>query len=587
MVSQNLAPDPYLDCFGDEVYLEWTRYNNSLAKFISELHLLLNIIIDIEKSSTSMLHLMTHSHSQHYHYDRHDVSNLDKVDSPMYHYKSDPPHSMFPKEKDCREDLDEDGTICGEDFLIVDGPPIYADMRYDPELTFPDNIVWHLFDDILAEENSHHPGSKINSGENPSIDPTSEGDGDIINSRRQLDYTPAGLVDSGLLETNVSVAKDISSNTIVRNLINELIHGTDQDGNTLIYNVDFYIPNSDSKKPLVLKNIENTSNITKSDEVMVVSMDYFLSTINIGEYSSDVSTPISIPGKLVSEIIDCLINETVDVVDLDGDGLIYGKDFIIIGDNVPLKLKSKYPAVMPDIILTWNTYLQYSLVEFNGQRLGIDYIEILYREYIENKDLDDNGLIYGVDFIFDPNHPNLPPDTFKYLPKLTSPKSLMKSWNWYILNLSSTPDVPVDQNLDELSVKFATEYTSGVDVDGDGLIYGHNFVISDYDDSKTDCIWRLESSMNLIRDTEVYKDIARRYLPKAVTTEFTIQEWNRYWGINEGDPGYKTEFSCSQCLNIERQIGTSSIINGVAVLTPFKFQKFAILMSWSDISAGF
>lgn len=553
MPSKNLAPDPYLDCYGDEVYQEWMKYNNAFARFTNELYNLLQIILEMEERAIAMRKLAIHKHSQHYHPEEHIVDKLEGVTSPRYHYRSDPPHTVFPKEKDCWEDLDQDGTICSRDFLIVDGPPLHREMRYDSEVDIPSDISWHLFDEVLAEEeDACHP-------ENPES------------------------VDSGLLETNVTKDRDTTTPTIVRNLINEIVHGIDQDDNSLVYNLDFYISDDDPDKPALLTNIENTSSLIRDRNAEEMTMSSYLSTIGEGEYSSDITEELTIPGVLESTIIENLVNEAVYYTDQDGDGLVYARDFIIVGDDTPVELMSKYPALVPDIFLTWNTYLQYALDEFEGNMTGLDYIKLLLQEYEQQIDLDGNGLIYGIDFILDPDHPNLPDDTFTFLPELTSPENLIQSWNWYIQSLSTNPTDPGEYMVDELCVKMAAECKTGEDVDENGIIYCHDCILSDYDTSKCSSLSYLEETLNLERDTEVYKDIIQKYLPKATKAEFTVEEWNEYWGLEDGDDGYKSELACTQCLNIEKQTGTTAVVNGEEVTTDFKFQKFVVVMSWADI----
>ncbi len=733
VLCENLAPSPHLECFADDLYVEWVRYNSKLSTFVNLLNDLLVVILEIEAVVEQLRQLLVHKHTRHYHPDLHEVDVFGNGYAPGYHYKSDPPHTCFFREKDSSEDIDGNNKICGYDFLIADGPKSAKMMRYDTYLDIPNNIEWLFYDKVMKNEVfDYHPGGNqpidaravigrrdltgttdgqeilmimsgytINfvneffgkrtyidnlgwvpivasgtggagvrwdsselrkdngvteisnitfvdgvgyyttggtgsSGSSDSIGVnnintilntniafidnvgyyktdmvdslTGETSGititsliesvefpspnipiNIITTSDLVTYYPGTLNygislnssggDSGLMETNIPYEKDISDFKITMNLIKEIISVEDKDSNGLIYNVDFYIPDVDKDKPLLITEIEKSSNLIPSKKAKEVSMQHFLSTLGLGKYKQDLIDTIILPGKFLNMMIKDLIDEVLTGKDVDNDGLVYGRDFIIMGDDTPVPLLSKYPLLMPDILMTWDAYLCYALDKFNGQLNGVDYLNLLKQEYDNNIDLDGNGLIYGYDFRFNPDHPGNPENTFDILPQINV-SGIYKSWKAYIFEL---PNIPMEINgymMEELSVKLSSEHHYTEDVDNNGLIYGQHFIISDYDQYKSDCLWQLETTMNLVRDPEVYNYLSTKYLPRGVREEYTIAEWNQYWELTGGTGGtgncdYKESLNINQCICIERK---SSNLNAHEFM-----HKFVLIMTWADL----
>ena len=187
MPSENLAPDPYLDCYADELYQEWKRYNIDLANMVIGLQSLLSVILEIETLSKQIQLLTVHKHSRHWHPDKHKVDDIGPTINPRFYPKEEPPSSKFPIEKDYKEDQDGNGQRCGKDFLYTDGPPIIKEMRYDMYYKIPDNVQWESFDDHnIKLENDQHI-----------------------------------VADSGLKQTNVGGIVDKSNKKINQDLIKE------------------------------------------------------------------------------------------------------------------------------------------------------------------------------------------------------------------------------------------------------------------------------------------------------------------------------------------------------------------------------
>jgi hypothetical protein len=359
----------------------------------------------------------------------------------------------------------------------------------------------------------------------------------------------------------------------------------------LIYNIDFYIPDDDEDKPKLISTIEQTSNLVPSKKAKEVSMQHFLSTLGLGKYKQDITDVKNPPGKILSRMIMDLIEEVLTGEDVDDDGLVYGRDFIILGDDTPAPLMSKYPILMPDIMMTWDAYLAYGIDKFDGRLTGTDYLNLLRQEYDNKTDLDGDGLIYGYDFRFNPDHPGNPENTFDILPQ-TNVTGDYKSWKNYI---SGLPTVPMEVNgymMEELSVKLSSEQHLGKDVDGNGLIYGQHFIISDYDIYKSDCLWRLETTLNLVKDPEVYNYFSTNYLPRGIKEEYTIEEWNEYWGLtggtggtggSGGDDDYKDSLSINQCISIERKRMYNESLNTSSIIKKDFIHKFVLLTTWADL----
>ena len=99
-----------------------------------------------------------------------------------------------------------------------------------------------------------------------------------------------------------------------------------------------------------------------------------------------------------------------------------------------------------------------------GRNDGVPRASLLVNEFYGWEDLDRNGLIYGRDFVIDPDCPDMPP----MLDSLPPPDGVPQiSWASYLTQM-------VDR---DRAMTLIHEFHTGSDIDGDGQVYGKDFVI--------------------------------------------------------------------------------------------------------------
>lgn len=241
-----------------------------------------------------------------------------------------------------------------------------------------------------------------------------------------------------------------------------------------------------------------------------------------GSHKHDlVNTP---PGGLSTNCrifnpIDYLIMEAYSIEDMDNNGKIYGKDFII-----DPKDPNKPPSLISaeeNLRMYYNTSLPYEdCVERFGTLLGQgevisfnDYLkemhweqrpcaESLEGQLVQQLMLGQNSCgqseVYGHTFIIDPGDPNKP-EFLKELEGPIPPKKII-SWKKFLESkgiTDSTPDhQPAVQQCDYVCTRLLGEWLHGVDIDGNGLIYGTDFFLEKNDPQKCRCLIEIESDVD-------------------------------------------------------------------------------------------
>ena len=302
-----------------------------------------------------------------------------------------------------------------------------------------------------------------------------------------------------------------SNPTPINLLILEYFKDSDIDGDGRIYGIDFIIDGDDA--PEVLQDINDDNGLI--DKIPIITWRKYITTIreykpnfNPDEWADgpdsglwdgwedDILIPPSerddrspcqiLPPFTRKQLTDDLIEEFNTATDVNGDGLIYGKDFYIIGDTKPIEIANRVPLYAPRVMVSWVAYCKSQ--EYDKTPNVEQYAALLLAEYNTNEDLDGNGLIYGVDFSISDC------DEFSDL-DIPNVSPIMTTSEYAITIVPYIEDYIIAENI--LATKFNTEYLDDVDVDGNGLIYGKDFILTDYENNKSECLWTHENYQNM------------------------------------------------------------------------------------------
>jgi len=298
--------------------------------------------------------------------------------------------------------------------------------------------------------------------------------------------------------------------------------------------------------------------------------------ISIKEYLIEGES-MTIPQVTEKEVIDNLIEEFNTGIDYNGDGLIFGKDFILL--NAPSELMSLVPPFMPNIILSWNAFMMgENFRQVKPARNQQYYCDLLNQEYATQTDLDGNDLIYCQDFCISDDLDYLDPCDPYCVNKIT--------WKQYFDGIRLKPDISYD-NIEEFTVKLTTEFFNQEDIDNNDLIYGNGFLISDYDDAKTDCLWQVElyGSCTIIRDISKLTQIRNDYgFSPQMLVDYNQLEFDEYWKNINGI----TEPTLSDCQTQNKNgfvIQNGQIISCCIPIYKNKIKKYPMfipILTWSD-----
>ena len=218
--------------------------------------------------------------------------------------------------------------------------------------------------------------------------------------------------------------------------------------------------------------------------------------------------------------VDFLIMETYSIEDLDNNGKIYGRDFIIDPKdpekpygltNAEQNIRMYYNTKLPyeDCVNVFGTldgkgeimsFSNYLSSVYHEQRRCPETLEgQLVQQLLLGINLCGQQEIYGHTFTIDPNDPNKP----DFLKELEKDKILPKktvSWKDFLKSKGITDTTPEHQpavkQCDYVCTRLLGEWLHGVDIDGNGYIYGQDFFLEKNDPQKCTCLIEIESDVD-------------------------------------------------------------------------------------------
>lgn len=272
----------------------------------------------------------------------------------------------------------------------------------------------------------------------------------------------------------------------------ELYSKQDLTSNNLLYGTEFYFKD-DSSTPDGIKFINSDIRFDKPDKYAswnnylsyvlksILNCQYFNPNLiyEIDEVDIIQETIINIPD--INNIIKNFILETKYNSDLDGNGLIYGYDFIILEINQKSKYLQIITSYTPNIEkLTLHQYLTSIHIISDAiimlkipHILEPELISILIQEFQTHQDVDSDGYIYGKDIlILDP-----PLTLASYIPPYI-PETVI-TWNafkqCYNIYLEATDKIRTSDYYINLLL---LEYSTYIDKDYNSKIYNRDFIIT-------------------------------------------------------------------------------------------------------------
>jgi len=306
-------------------------------------------------------------------------------------------------------------------------------------------------------------------------------------------------------------------------LIMEFFKEEDLDDNGLLYGEHFIIESPDAPDELIQLNISNGIKESNPDILVKTWTEY----LNELKPEGPIMELFKFSPFTKQELVDELIGEFLSCQDINGDGLVYGRDFLIVGDDKPMQLTQYVPLYLPNIITTWLSYVKSR--EYNQPDPKSKYEQLLKDEYDQNHDLDGNGLIYGVDFIISTNGYFTDEDLLALSDlDILSDMTLSEYHNGikpYVENYV------LDENIQ--AAKYNAEWLDKKDADDNGLVYGRDFILSDYEGNKTECLWTIER----------YRNYHLEWTPEKIEalglghmlSNYSQTEFDQYWRCSEDD----------------------------------------------------
>lgn len=238
-----------------------------------------------------------------------------------------------------------------------------------------------------------------------------------------------------------------------------------------------------------------------------------------------------VPPRTLAEVVIDLIEEIETGIDVNNDGLIFGKDFYIVG-NKPTTLLPYVPKYLPDIIMTWDVYMYHQQFHYLHNDSQIDkvrdlcyYVDQLNTELETGEDKDGDTFVYGVDFKISTKGDV--PETLK----IASGNLIVISWERYFDHIFGTIYDIYGPDKDISIARLITEYKAGNDIDGNNMIYGKHFILSDYDPGKYTTLWRFEEENTLVYSwtDERLQILYSLGLPREIIVDYTAQDFADYW----------------------------------------------------------
>ena len=220
--------------------------------------------------------------------------------------------------------------------------------------------------------------------------------------------------------------------------------------------------------------------------------------------------------------LDRLLREIETQYDYDGNGLVYGDDFIFpeLDPNIPkaiqetqLQLEAEFGRLQ-DQFMSVSDYLHFAGMDVNKSELiQYDPLPNAICQLITEKNpnaKNKHDLVYGKDYIVDINDkqkPKLLTDLEKSL-DIDFNNIKMISWQEYIKDYIKPKDEELiiddkselSKKLSEtcsyVSTRLVAEWLNMTDIDNNGLIYGIDFILADDQYFKSRCLKELESDVD-------------------------------------------------------------------------------------------
>lgn len=281
-----------------------------------------------------------------------------------------------------------------------------------------------------------------------------------------------------------------------------------------VYGQDYIIDPKDPDKPKDLIPFEKEIGVNP-DAKKIKYQEYLRQS---GEEFA-ISTDVQLTG--IGVLSTLMFLEYYKGSDYDGNNEQFGIDFILETPPGQLQqLLSENSKIMPSNKLPTKTLTEYvkgcidslnqpDLADNITFELNADsYLSArLTAEFIQNKDLDGDGFIYGIDYMIDPRDTYKPSELKsleqKYNIQFTENTNI-KTYNDYLksctgisgTSLLSSVMRQVDYGISEASdyviTRLVAEWVHNTDIDGNGLIYGHDFKLCSHDAKKHHALYEIE-----------------------------------------------------------------------------------------------
>lgn len=246
----------------------------------------------------------------------------------------------------------------------------------------------------------------------------------------------------------------------------------------------------------------------------------------------------SIAGCPLYSPIDLLLREIIEVVDLDNNKLKYGNDFIFyVNDpDVPRAIKNNQTQQeirfgrYKDQFKTFFDYFNFFKIQHRctptnpvnklvtqlllgtnpdnpNSELHVPELDELGNEIKDIKKCSDR--VYGKDFIIDPKDPDKPQELVELEKTLNIPDNILKiKYSEYLKECTDPEeeekDVPNEvkknkkqkESCSYICTRLVGEWLHSTDIDGNGLIYGTDFLIRTGDPNKCRCLLEIEEDLD-------------------------------------------------------------------------------------------
>jgi hypothetical protein len=470
-------------CYSEIVVNDFTKLLNGFAKLDSEYHAIVDLLLITKEALDEFIKLCEHIHSHHAHdiNTSHEVNDIivDHLAKAYAARESLPELENLSSELFEYQDLDDNGEIYGKDFILSPSgmiPEFVYNAAYNPGF----KLLQQSGVKVRSDYNSYKKEVLLNSLKTP-IDEDSLGQ---VLSDRVLD--PFKI------------------------LLTEYMYDKDLDFNDKVYGKDFCLDKNDVNCPDYLKDI-NCSDVSD-----IISVDDYL------EYAVQGHEQM-FPQVTMLEAITIAEEEFKTGVDVNNDGFVYGRDILVVDPNMPYVLKPLIPQYLPNYVVSWNVFIL-MMNTFHNNSVVKDkdhYISLLKQEFETGQDLDGNTMVYGVDFIISAWERELPgASEIRF-----SVEQYFDTILYYNRSIKSI-------DLETYSPIFRQELMNRDDVDGNTYKYLTNFIISDFDEEKNQCLYEAEANrLNIIPywDSCSLELLYNNGLTRQIKTNFNVDEFESYW----------------------------------------------------------